>query len=114
MFPLYNVLADVGEFAGGEVVATRSTAPLEVDGLAVTAGGRMRVLLSNMTDQSRQVVIEGLGESVQVRSLDETNVMDAMRAPEAFSDRKGDVRETCDGELRLELLPYATVRIDGA
>ena len=114
VFPLYHVLADAGEFSGGDVVPTRSSDTLAVDGLGLHQGGRTRVLVSNMTDQSRQVVIEGLGGSVQVRSLDETNVMDAMRAPEAFRGRDSDVRETGDGELRLELLPYATVRIDGA
>jgi len=114
VFPMYHTFADVGEFAGGEVVPTRSSDTLEVDGLAVFRDGRTRVLLANMTDAPRQVVVEHLSDSVHVRSLDETNTLEAMCAPEAFRERNGDVRETRRGELRLELLPYATVRIDGA
>jgi len=114
VFPLYHVLADVGEFAGGEVVPARSSRPLEVDGPAVRREGRTRVLLANMTDGPREVAVENLGENVRVRRLDETNALEAMRAPEAFRAQEGDVRETRRGELRLELLPYATVRIDGA
>jgi hypothetical protein len=33
VFPLYHVLADVGEFAGGEVIPSESSAPLRVEGL---------------------------------------------------------------------------------
>ena len=87
---------------------------MRVDGLAVFRNGRTRVLLSNMTGEPQRVVVENLGDSVRVRRLDETNALEAMRAPEAFRDRDGGIRKTRRGKLRPDLLPYATVLIDGA
>jgi len=38
VFPLYHVLADVGEFAGGEVIPSESSEPLRVEGLVLQPG----------------------------------------------------------------------------
>lgn len=113
VFPLYHVLADVAGFAGGEVVATRAGAPLAVDGLALREGGRLRVLVANLTAESQVVAMRGLPASVWMRSLDVGNVERAMRAPEAFRSEPGIGRETTDGSLSLELPPWAVVRLDG-
>jgi hypothetical protein len=36
-----------------------------------------------------------------------------MQAPEEFRAEQGDLQQTSDGTLQLNLLPYAIVRIDG-
>ncbi len=114
VFPLYHVLADVGEFVGGEVLPTLASEPLRIDGLALRKVGHTRMLLANLTAQPQQVIVRDLGDHVAVRMLDETNVEAAMRTPEAFRTQMGESKSTVNGELILQLLPYAVAKIDNA
>ncbi len=84
VFPLYHPLADVGEFAGGEVVASNSSEPLKVTGLVLEKAGRRRVLLANFTAQAQAVVIRGLSDMKAARRLEESNVRQAMQEPTAY------------------------------
>ncbi|MEA3334364.1 MAG: hypothetical protein U9R25_00525 [Chloroflexota bacterium] len=112
VFPVYHVLADVGEFAGGEVIPTESRNPLLVDSLAMRYGNRVRVLVANLSNEMQQVATSGLPGRVDVRVLDETNGEEAMRFPETFRLSDGEVTETSAGTLTLNLRPYAIARID--
>jgi hypothetical protein len=112
VFPLYHVLADVGEYTGGDVVASTSSDPLRVDGLALRKGGKRSVLIANLSPQPQQVVVSNLGEHVRARYLDERNAEEAMRDPEAFRAQAGERLHSSAGELRLDMLPYALARID--
>jgi hypothetical protein len=112
VFPVYHVLADVGEFAHGQIVPTRSTDRLKIEGLAVERDGRRRVVVANLSAESLHLEVRGLSEQVRVRRLDETNVERAMLAPEAFRLQEGQPALTSGGTLGLDLLPYALVRID--
>jgi hypothetical protein len=114
VFPLYHVLADVGEFAGGKVVASRSSAPLKVDGLILRQGHRTRILLANFSaePQTVRVTDPDLSQSVQVKYLDETNAESAMVSPESFRAEAGQVVQLKEGELELRLRPYALARLD--
>jgi len=112
VFPMYHVFADIGEFAGGQVVPSTSSAALRVDGLALRKGDKTRVILANLTGQEQTINIIGLGQQVHIRSLDETNVEPAMRSPEGFRGQNGKVMTTDAGSLELALLPYGIVTID--
>jgi len=112
VFPLYHILADVGEFAGGQVIPTTSSASLKVDGLALRTDGKTRVLLANLSPERQQVSVQNLSQEVQVRQLNETNAEAAMSSPEGFRAEAGDTMQTTKGTLELSLLPYAVVRID--
>jgi len=114
VFPLYHVLADVGEFAGGDVVASLSSAPLKVDGLILRQGQRTRILLANFSaePQTVRVTDPDLGQSVQVKYLDETNAELAMVSPESFRAEAGQIVQLKEGELELRLRPYALARLD--
>jgi len=102
VFPIYHVLADVGEFTAGEVVPTTSNNTLKVDGMAVRKDGVTRVMLANLTS------------SVRVHHLNETNVQEATLSPEAFCTQTGELVQTALGRLEVCLLPYAIARIDSA
>lgn len=112
VFPLYHVLADVGEFTGGEVLPTITSEPLRVAGLALRKGGRIAVMLANLTNQPQTVTVDDLGNQVRVRMLDATNAEAAMRAPETFRRQTGELRSTVNGLLEVSLLPYAVVRLE--
>jgi hypothetical protein len=114
VFPLYHVLADVGDFAGGQVIQTVSSDALKVDGLALRKDGQTRVVLANMGPDPQRVSVQNLGQDVRVRHLNETNAEAAMTSPEEFRTEEGDPIRTTEGSLELDLLPYAIVRIDGA
>ena len=112
VFPLYHILADVGEFAGGEVLVSKSSDPLKVEGIALHKNGKTRTLLANLTPDSQQVRVQQLTRTVRVRHLDETNAQTAMASPEAFRAERGELLQTTNGTLELNLLPYAIAQID--
>ena len=112
VFPLYHVLADVGEFVGGEVLASKSSDPLKVEGISLRKNGKTRTLLANLTPDSQKVRAQNLAATVRVRLLDETNAQVAMSSPEAFRSRTGEPVRTAEGILALNLLPYAIAQID--
>jgi D-apionolactonase len=112
VFPLYHVLADVGEFAGGEVIPSESSAPLRVEGLILRKGTATRIILASLIATRQRVRIQHGGRSARVRLLDERNAEAAMRDPQAFRAQAGELLDTPDGSIVLELLPYAIARID--
>jgi D-apionolactonase len=112
VFPLYHILADVAEFAGGDVIPAQASEPLAVEGLVLHKAGRVRVLLANLTAEPRSVAVSGLGERVQIRILDETNAEAALREPEAFRATAGAVTTADGGDLTLDLNPFAVATID--
>jgi hypothetical protein len=112
VYPLYHLLADVGDYAGGRVVPGVSSDRLRVDGLVLQKGGRQRVLLTNLRPDPQRVTVRGLGHGATVSSLDETNAEEAMGHPARFRGRPGQRRETEEGGLDICLRPYALVRID--
>jgi D-apionolactonase len=107
VFPLYHVLADAGEFAGGEVLTSVSTQPLAVDGLVLRKGGRLCILLANFTPETQRVSLNLTGP-LKVRRLDENTAERAMREPEQWRAAPGEK----SGPL-LKLSPYSILRIDG-
>ncbi|MCI0423306.1 MAG: hypothetical protein L0312_29485 [Acidobacteria bacterium] len=112
VFPLYQVLADVGEFAGGDCIVTRSSEPLQVEALALQKGSRKCLLVANLSAQAQQVTVPDSSGTVPVRVLDEHTVAEAMEQPEAFRSRMGCRLDSSKEGPRLELLPHALARID--
>ena len=53
--PAFELLASVGEFAGGEVILSQSSDPLAVEALVLRKGARALMLLANFTDSAQQV-----------------------------------------------------------
>jgi hypothetical protein len=112
VFPLYNVLADLAEFAGAEVLPSVSSRPLQFDGLALQRDGRTRVLLANLTHEPVTVTVTGLGPRVWVRVLDEVTFQAATTEPGVFRTGAGMEHRTADCRLELEMRPFAYARLD--
>jgi hypothetical protein len=55
LFPLYHVLADVGEFAGGEILATETTEPRWLAAVTLRKEDQLRVLVANLFWQQQPV-----------------------------------------------------------
>jgi len=109
VFPTYHALADIGAFAGGEVIASQSSAPLTIDGIALRKGNQVRVIVANFTPTVQRVTLDGLTGNLTALSLDETNAESAMREPESYGAQAGQKISAST----LELKPFAIVRVDG-
>ena len=119
-FPLYHVLVDFGGMSGGEIVPSKSSDSLLVDGLILKKGRWVRMLIANLTAEAREVTVQypGLQGYVRVEVLDETNVEMAMSEPERFRGRRSsehgiDTEDVLDDRVRLTLNPYAVVCVKG-
>jgi D-apionolactonase len=112
VFPLYLVLTALGEFQGGEVVATRVSQPLTVAVLASEKSGRRRILLANLTPNPQEIVLRGLNGEFRLRQLNESNVERAIQAPAEFLSNRGDAVPSDGARSTLSLLPYAIAILD--
>ncbi|MGD0129053.1 MAG: hypothetical protein ABSF46_27295 [Terriglobia bacterium] len=114
VFPLYHVLADVCEFAGGNVLLSTSTSPLKITGIFLVKGPRRRVVLGNLGPEPAvvQVMSAELGKAVRVKYLDETTALQAMVSPESFRADPGTLTQIEKDWIEILLRPYAIVRID--
>ena len=112
VFPLYHVLADVGDFAGGEIMLSTSSNPLTLEGIAIKKGEQRRIILANLSLSPLEVEVKNLAENVLVRHLNETNIQSANRNPEGFRAELGQRLSTFNGDLTLDLDSYAIARID--
>ena len=112
-FPPYHVLADVGEFASGSVIPSRSSAPLSVDGMVLRKDGATRVLLASFSSKPQRVRLHCplLGTQVRVKRFNETN-FDAMCDPQPFRSNTSEPVQIQTHTFELELLPFAVVRVD--
>jgi hypothetical protein len=113
VYPLYHVLADVGEFAGAEVLQAQSSTSLEVDGLVLRQSGVTRLLLANYTGEPQTVRLQGIRGAGRLVILEESNVLRAATSPETFRKETGTLLP-CDPQgMDLCLGPYAVARLDG-
>ncbi|PYM81230.1 MAG: hypothetical protein DME09_17185 [Candidatus Rokuibacteriota bacterium] len=112
VFPVYHVLADVGAFAGGTVMPTRSSDPLRAQALAVRKDGRTRVLVVNLAPEPQRLTLVGLPAPVSLRVLDQSNAEWAAREPESFRRERGKEVDGGHGRLEVELGPYAVTTLD--
>jgi hypothetical protein len=61
-FPVYHLLKEIGEFAGGTVRQIDSSDVLSAVGLALLKQEKMRVLVANLTAEEQTVALQGLFE----------------------------------------------------
>jgi hypothetical protein len=114
VYPMYQVFLDIAEFKNAEVVRVVSSDPLRGDGVAFIEADRLRILVANFTADTVGVALR-LGElagRVRVNLLDDGNGEFAMFHPELFRQRSGHFVDAHEGEMRIELGPYALATLD--
>jgi D-apionolactonase len=112
VFPLWHVLAGVGEFAGGEVFRVQSSDPLKVIALRLCRAGRTRTLVANLTADGQLASLAAPGSHVRARRLNAQNLSAALLEPQEFRASPGDGLRVEGGELKLRLSPYEVVQLD--
>jgi hypothetical protein len=108
VFPLYHVLADIGEMRGGAALPVESSEALLVDGLLLQKEGHTRLFIANLSGDERQIqALVPFSGNASVRFLDETTYEMASYSPEAFRLESWQPCRLVDGIAVLRLLPYA-------
>jgi hypothetical protein len=113
VFPLFHVIADVNEFSGGTMRLLSSGRRPDILGCLLEKGGRKRWLIANRLMEIKEIVISGFSDTLVEKLLDETTFVEACVRPEAFRNKKGRLIRPASGCLKLKLLPYGIVRLDG-
>lgn len=108
VFPMYHVLADIGEFTGGWVVETGSDEPYSVASLLLTDDERSMLLLANLGAKPCRVDLSALPGFHDLRRMDPANVELAKLNPDRFRTQKSGF----DGHI-IELPPFAVARLAG-
>jgi len=112
VFPMYHVFADVAEWKEGELVQARSNDPIAVDAFAMRVRDTLHLLVANMSWKPQTVQVGPLeANQVKIRRLDEETAALATSDPDGFR-QSFDSRAIEGGLLKLELFPYAVIRID--
>ena len=106
VFPLYHVLADVGEFADGKVILTESSHSLAVASLLLQKDKRSRLIVANLTGHAQNVELGNLGRNAHVRTMDLSNVHSATTKPEDF---RGATRGFSGTTIELEAHAVAAI-----
>ncbi len=110
VFPIYHVLRDFSDFAGGRIQGLESTDNLSVVGLTLRKGNKVRMLIVNLKDRDQKVEIRGLNQpQITVSILDGDNVEKANKDPEAFNRRVGKAHAS---RQPIDLGPHAIARVD--
>ncbi len=112
VFPLYHVLADLGEFRGGQFRPLQSNQPLKALGIQLLKEDKECLVVANLTPLAQSIALDGLAGDYSVRVLDETSFNLSVQAPDDFRRQGGSALHPQDGRLDLKLLPYAVARLD--
>jgi hypothetical protein len=113
VFPIYHVLADLGERKRASLRSLVSTAPLSVDGLALDDGRSLRLLVACLVPQPQTLILEQLPDGiVSLRRLNESTAQVALLDPELFRFRQAEEHKISGGQIELELAPFEIVRMD--
>src|SRR5215217_3021494 len=112
VFPIYHVLADVADFQAGQIMPVTLSDGLRVQALALRDGGRVRVILANMTDEPLSISLEipGAGGAT-VRRLDDRTVYLAATGPGAFRASAQPISVT-NGTVMVDLPPFGLASVD--
>jgi hypothetical protein len=112
VFPMYHVLACIGDFTGGTIIPMHSSHPLQAIGVLLRRDGSERILVANFSHHRKQINLECAAGRVSLRKLDEETVLTAMRSPEMFRSLPGVNLDVTAGFLELKLQPLAIAILD--
>ncbi len=114
LFPLYHVLADIGEFTRADLVPAEVEDPLAIEALALRVDDRIRLLVASFKDEPQTVrlALPPLKDA-SVRFLDETTYAEATGDGGAFRAGAGYPLPIQGNVPILELRPFAVVTLDG-
>jgi hypothetical protein len=113
VFPLFHVLGAVGEFAGGEVIVTRSTDPLRVESIALARADSTCLWLANLTASHQTASVTGFSRVTHRLDLDWPQEDGWMFEPDTVLLSKGQALGSVSGhEIQVGLAAFGLVRLE--
>lgn len=114
VFPVYWLFRDLAGWRGAAVLRCSSSDPRRVVSLALGKGGRMRILMANLTPerQEARLTIASTTREVTLRPIDAGSFETVPADPES-ARRNTVTAAACEGSVRLTLNPYAVICVDG-
>lgn len=112
VYPFYHVLADIKDFLGGRVVLSKSTNPLSIESLVLQKGNKTRIMIANLVDKIIRIRISDLPQEIQVKTLDETNVIGAMYQPKKYRHQHGIMIRLQNSCFNSKVKPHSILRVD--
>ena len=109
VFPLYHVLADVAEFAGGWIIGVQSGDALKVEAMLLECDQQQSLLLANLTPETQTATMDSINQVSKLRRLHGQNTEAAMREPEMFRRQFDPIRLSYG---KIELSPFEIVRLN--
>ena len=88
---------------------TESSDPLSIASLLLRSGARRRLILANLTAETRRAILQDFDRIVLARIMDASNRIAAMTSPEEFRARSVPFHGT-----EIELAPHAVAALDFA
>jgi len=111
VYPVYHLLADLAECAGGSWHTLAVSDARRAAGLALVRRGHTVLLLSNLTPHPLSLTVARLRGTPHLRILDESNVRTALFEPERFRSSSTRTATLHNGSLSLRLRANAYARI---
>jgi hypothetical protein len=112
VFPIYHVLADIADFQGGQILPVMLSDGLRVQALGLRDGGRVRVILANMSDEPLPVSLEISGvRDATVRRLDDQTAFLAATDPDRFRRTAEPIAATNETVI-VDLPPFGLATVE--
>ncbi len=108
VFPVYHLLADIGDLRDVQVLTIVSSEPLRVEALMLQTSSQYRLLLANLTNQPQTVRLDDCGTEGMMWNLGDDNYVQAALSPEDFRQYRGEPISNHP----LTLQPYMLACID--
>src|SRR5690606_7696282 len=109
-FPMFAVFKEVMEFPGAEVLISKSSDPLQFEGLVLRKKNKLRIILANFLQKDISINIPSLKGQLCIRRLDAAILKQADWYG-AYSKSSAPVTAGKNNFL-LTLAPYAIVVLD--
>ena len=110
--PAYHVLADLHEFAEGDLVVGVGTAR-RAAGFALVLDESFRAIVANLTPAPLRLSVVAAGDGPHtVKVIDGANIERAVSDAIGWRAEAGTVLEPADGAIEIDLGPYGVARID--
>jgi hypothetical protein len=111
VFPIYHILADLGEYPNGAIRQVISTQPDRIIGFAIQTDDCLRLMIANLCSSESEAIVNGLGNVKSLRVLDQTNVEIAMQHPEKWRSQSTGF-EAGKKTMTILMNPYAVATLD--
>ena len=109
--PFFYLLREVLEMNNGFIIKAANSCPSDVDSFVFTAGGKVKVMLINLTQDVQKVVLTGISMHARIINHDSTSIKEALVSTGGKTENTGHEINFLHGNANIELQPYGIALI---